>query len=50
MTDVDLVGKKLAIVETCVTELRTLAMPERIETDVREARFVEHTQIGRAHV
>jgi uncharacterized protein YutE (UPF0331/DUF86 family) len=43
VTDPDLVAKKLAFIETCVRELRTLARPERIETDVREERFVEHT-------
>ena len=43
MTDPDLVAKKLAVVETCVRELRTLARPERIADDLREERFVEHT-------
>jgi uncharacterized protein YutE (UPF0331/DUF86 family) len=43
MTDPELVAKKLAFVETCVRELRTLARPERIAEDVREQRFVEHT-------
>lgn len=43
MTDEQLVAKKLAFIETCVRELRTLAQPERIDKDVREARFVEHT-------
>lgn len=43
MTDVDLVRKKLAFIETCVQELRDLARPEQIEFDVRERRFVEHT-------
>ena len=43
MTDPDLVAKKLALIETCVRELRTLARPELIDKDVREARFVEHT-------
>ncbi len=43
MTDRDLIEKKLAFVETCVRELRALARPERIEEDVRERRFVEHT-------
>lgn len=43
MTDAELVAKKLAFVETCVRELRTLARPERIAEDVREQRFVEHT-------
>lgn len=43
MTDVDLVAKKLAFIETCVQQLRTLAQPQLIATDVREERFVEHT-------
>lgn len=43
MTDADLAGKKLAFVETCVAELRTLARPELIGTDIREERFIEHT-------
>ena len=47
MTDPDLVLKKLARIETCVQELRTLARPEEIGRDIREERFVEHTlQIG----
>ena len=43
MTDVDLIEKRLAFIGTCVTQLRTLARPESIATDVREERFVEHT-------
>ncbi len=43
MTDPDLVAKKLALIETSVKELRTLARPEVIATDVRERRFIEHT-------
>lgn len=43
MTDRDLLEKKLAFIETCVSELRRLARPELIETDVREERFVAHT-------
>jgi uncharacterized protein YutE (UPF0331/DUF86 family) len=43
MTDPELVAKRLAIVETSVRELRELARPTAIHTDVREARFVEHT-------
>lgn len=43
MTDEGLVAKKLAFIETCVQELRTLARPALLETDVRERRFVEHT-------
>ena len=43
MTDAELVAKKLAFIETCVRELRTLSRPERLADDVRERRFVEHT-------
>ncbi|TDI39988.1 MAG: DUF86 domain-containing protein [Acidobacteria bacterium] len=43
MTDPELVAKKLARVETSVRELQTLARPEKIESDIREQRFVEHT-------
>lgn len=43
MTDVELVQKKLAFIETCVRELRQLSQPERIEHDIREERFVAHT-------
>jgi uncharacterized protein YutE (UPF0331/DUF86 family) len=43
MTDPELVAKKLAFIETCVRQLRTLARPERIADDLREERFVEHT-------
>ena len=43
MTDPELLAKRLAVIETCVRELRELARPEAIGTDVREARFVEHT-------
>lgn len=43
MTDVDLVAKKLARIETCVQELRTLIQPERIRKDLVAQRFAEHT-------
>jgi uncharacterized protein YutE (UPF0331/DUF86 family) len=43
MTDRDLLAKKLAHIETCVQDLRRLARPEEIHTDLREQRFVEHT-------
>ena len=43
MTDADLVSKKLALIETYVRELVTLANPDRIAEDLREERFVEHT-------
>jgi len=41
--DSDLVAKKLALIETCVQQLSTLARPEALRTDIREQRFVEHT-------
>jgi uncharacterized protein YutE (UPF0331/DUF86 family) len=43
MTDADLILKKLAFIETCLSELRSLARSERVATDVKERRFVEHT-------
>ena len=43
MTDRDLVEKKLAFIETCVSELRRLAVPANLERDIKELRFVEHT-------
>jgi uncharacterized protein YutE (UPF0331/DUF86 family) len=43
MTDVELVAKRLAFIETCVRELREIARPELITTDVREERFIIHT-------
>lgn len=43
MTDLDLLEKKLAFVETCVSELRRLAVAANIDADIKERRFVEHT-------
>jgi uncharacterized protein YutE (UPF0331/DUF86 family) len=43
VTDAALLAKRLAQIETSVTELRTMARPEAIPHDVREQRFVEHT-------
>jgi hypothetical protein len=43
VTDADLVKKKLALIETYVRELVTLANPARTQDDLREERFVEHT-------
>jgi uncharacterized protein YutE (UPF0331/DUF86 family) len=43
VTDPDLIAQKLAFIETCVQELRTLARPAEMRHDVREARFVLHT-------
>jgi uncharacterized protein YutE (UPF0331/DUF86 family) len=43
MTDPELVAKKLARIESCVSDLQRLARPDAIGNDVRELRFVEHT-------
>lgn len=43
MVDRDLILKKLAFVETCVRELRSMARLDKIDSDVREERFVVHT-------
>lgn len=43
MTDLPLVEKKLAFIETCLRELRREAHLDRIAVDLRELRFVEHT-------
>ena len=43
MIDSELVAKKLALIETFVRELQTLAAPSAIEHDIRERRFAEHT-------
>jgi len=43
MTDVELILKKLSFIETCLAELRLLARPEQLDSDVKERRFVEHT-------
>lgn len=43
MTDADLIRKRLAFIETCLRELAEFADPGRVEHDIRELRFVEHT-------
>jgi len=43
MTQPELVRKKLAEIETFITELRTFGRPQDIERDVVQRRFVEHT-------
>ena len=43
MTDTELIRKRLAFIETCLRELAEIADPDRVEHDVRERRFVEHT-------
>jgi hypothetical protein len=46
VTDPDLVLKKLAVIETCVRELRQMARPDALVEDIKERRFVEHTAAG----
>jgi uncharacterized protein YutE (UPF0331/DUF86 family) len=43
VTDAPLIAKKLAFIETCVREIRQLARPGLIASDIKERRFVEHT-------
>jgi uncharacterized protein YutE (UPF0331/DUF86 family) len=43
MTDPALVAKKLALIESCLSDLQRLARPAAIDADLRERRFVEHT-------
>lgn len=43
MTDAALIGKRLAQIDTCLNDLRRLAAPELLDSDIRERRFVEHT-------
>lgn len=43
MTDIELIEKKLAFIDSCVSELRALCRVEDIERDVREERFAAHT-------
>jgi uncharacterized protein YutE (UPF0331/DUF86 family) len=43
VTDAALAAKKLALIESCVSDLRRLARIEAIASDLREQRFVEHT-------
>jgi uncharacterized protein YutE (UPF0331/DUF86 family) len=41
VTNLELVEKKLAFLERCLRELRQLADPSQVETDIRQQRFVE---------
>jgi len=43
VTDRELLEKKLALVASCVEDLRRDARPDRLRHDVREERFVERT-------
>src|SRR5215210_5079167 len=43
LTDIDLVYKKLAFIEACVDELKTLGHPEEVRRDLREQRFEAYT-------
>lgn len=39
----ELVRKKLGFIEECLADLEELARPDKIESDVRDRRFIEHT-------
>jgi len=41
MLGVSFIDQRLSLIERCVDELRNFSYPERIETSVRERRFVE---------
>ncbi|HYU33918.1 MAG TPA: DUF86 domain-containing protein [Thermoanaerobaculia bacterium] len=43
MTELELVRKKLSLIETCVREIREMARPAEIQTDLFQQRFVERT-------
>jgi uncharacterized protein YutE (UPF0331/DUF86 family) len=43
VTDLDLLEKKLAFVESCVSDLQRLAVADKIDSDLKERRFIEHT-------
>ena len=43
MTDLPLVEKRLAIIDTCVADIRRLARVDRLDTDILQRRFVERT-------
>lgn len=43
MTDVELVLKRLAFIKTCVEQLHLHSRPDRIESDIVQLRFAEHT-------
>jgi uncharacterized protein YutE (UPF0331/DUF86 family) len=43
MTDPALVAKKLAAIETALADLQRLAQPDRLNVDLLQRRFVEHT-------
>ncbi len=43
MTDAALLAKRLAVIDTCVVQLRTMVTAEALARDLKEQRFVEHT-------
>jgi hypothetical protein len=43
VTDLQLVAKKLALIETSIGELRSLVHLEAVQEDVRELRFAAYT-------
>lgn len=44
MTSPDVIRRRLDVMESAVGELRRFALAERIESDLVQRRFVEHTQ------
>ena len=43
MVDRDLLLKKVAFIRSCLRELREVARPDQMHSDLREERFVVHT-------
>jgi uncharacterized protein YutE (UPF0331/DUF86 family) len=43
LTDIQIIAKRLALIETLVADLRRHARPETLADDVLQERFVEHT-------
>jgi uncharacterized protein YutE (UPF0331/DUF86 family) len=43
MTDLPLIEKRLAIIDTCVSDIRRLARVDHLDTDILQRRFVERT-------
>ena len=46
MTDPALVEKKLALIESCVSDLRRLASPDTLANDIRESSLTQLQQSG----
>jgi len=43
MTDKELLARKLAFIETCISELQRLARPADLRTNIKEERYVTYT-------